>query len=123
MIYEIVDRVETGYSNGSCVGGTIRVKLTFDSYRPDTSEYSKLIDMLDHCFVTANEEAKKYSTRIFVLDRVTNFYEDVLSIVTQLINEKGLEQPKTIAVLYADNTLTSEPTTPTSAMGIGPMLE
>ena len=110
MKYEIIERVETGYSNGSHVGGTIRVKLTFDYYIEDTTEYSKLIDMLDHCLVTSNEEAKKFSTRIFVLEKVTNFYEDVISIVTQLIDEKGLPQPQTIAVIYNDNILTNTPT-------------
>lgn len=110
MKYEIVERVETGYGNGTCVGGTIRVKLTFDQYIEDTSQYSKIVDMLDHCFVTANNEAKQFSTRIFVLSKVTNFYNDIISIVTQLIDDKKLKRPETISVVYNETTYTDKPT-------------
>jgi hypothetical protein len=109
MSYTITDRVETGYSHGTCVGGTVRVQLEFEQYVSDTSEYSKLVDLLDHCFVTANKDAIRFSKRIFVLDKVTNFYEDIASIVIQLIDKNQLARPVSISVIYGENVLKTAP--------------
>lgn len=105
--FVITDVVEMGHFTHT--GGTVEISLHFKEVQsPElVKKYLKVIDTLDHCLVTDNVESTTYSARYYLLDKSSNLFEDVVSIITnQMLDCYHLQK---ITVKYDKFKYTSEP--------------
>ena len=92
-VIEITDTVEVGHF--PLIGGTADISVSYvRDYISDDVDIEALnntilekIDMLDHCTVTDNEEAIKFSDRYFLLDKSESLLDDIQSVLSLVLND------------------------------------
>lgn len=86
----ITDTVECGYFDDDEKGGTIEVSVILSGrfYKKVSKPILNIIDKLDHCILTDDEEISKVSKRYFLLEEKTNFLNDVAVCLAQMFNDE-----------------------------------
>ena len=87
MKYKIFDKVECAY--GLNQGGSLGIEITFDKI-VEKEYVLKIIDILDHCFITNDENLIKYSQRFILLKKNKNLFEDISFILKQFLKFKKI---------------------------------
>lgn len=86
-MFTITDEVEMGHSKFT--GGTVVISLSFDEIKTDIDikNILSIIDYLDHCLVTDNEDYLKYTTRYFYIENSENIFIDIVGIISNFITD------------------------------------
>jgi len=84
-MYQIKDIVELGHIKDT--GGSVNIILHFNEIVVDPEPYLNIIDSLDHTVITDNPNIIQMSDRHFLLDESKSFFEDVVTVVSNLISE------------------------------------
>lgn len=91
---KLTEITETGYfsKNSFLVGGSIKIILEIDKILSENekNEILKIIDYLDHTLITDNKEIIKFSSRFFLLDKVTTIFQDIHTILYYFLKEPYL---------------------------------
>jgi len=120
-MYKITDTIEVGYAGVNSKGATVEITFEFLDY--DTSLRSKskkLIDNLDHSLITDNLKMIELSERYFLLNELTNIFNDINIILHYLIQQSKLNVLQTFikindeevcAIDYSNNSVIKMNTT------------
>lgn len=106
-MFSVKDVVEMGHLK--FIGGTVQIEFQFNEI-VKSAPYLKIIDSLDHCLVTDNESALKFSSRYFLLDNSKTLFEDVVTIMSHLIQtsvDQTFLEPTAIVVSIGKETFSS----------------
>jgi hypothetical protein len=107
LMFSVKDVVEMGHLKK--IGGTVQIEFQFDEIF-NSAPYLRIIDSLDHCLITDNESALKFSSRYFLLDNSTTLFEDVVTIMSHLIHssvDQTFHEPTSIIVSIGKETFSS----------------
>jgi len=86
-MYKISDVVEMGHN--PLIGGSIEISIEFNRIlgKEEADKYLTIIDYLDHCLVTDNEQITEFSYRFFLLDNSLSIFEDVHSVLYYFLQQ------------------------------------
>lgn len=116
--FKFTERVETGYESRTSIGGTLYITLTFNKII-DKTKYASIIDRLDHCYVTDNAKAADLNDRFYIIDKLRNVYDDIISILTEEFLHDNLKLPKSIEVKLGNESFKKKPNVTSSIVTTG----
>jgi len=113
-MFKIKDKVEMGHN--IYIGGTVSISIGYTEIQDEmkTRFVLEVIDYLDHCLVTDNDEYLKYSERYFLIKASKSIFEDIVGIISNFINDfeeievslgklSYISKPKSIEIVSYNN--------------------